>query len=423
VNVHRPVVVGEAVASCGPPTVRVCFLYIAQAHQTLHSLSAAVELARQRPDIAVDVAAASADVLDYAQVVVALLGGAPLGWRLLGPAWLRALGGADGVPPKLPMLAANARILSRYDVIVAPERTTAALRRMGVSASLVYTQHGAGDRAGPFEPRLRQFDLVFAAGAKQRDRMISEGLVTPERCAVVGYPKFDLVDRLRPGLPKLFANDRPIVLYNPHFSPKVSSWPLWGLEVLRAFAGQQRYNLIFAPHLRLFDSRPPAKVACLAPFLGHSGIHMDLGGTSAAIDMTYTRLADVYVGDASSQVYEFLREPRPCLFLDPHATVWDGDESFRHWESGPVATTPNDLVGQIDRARRTHPAYRHSQLAAFHRTFDLTGAPASVRAADAIASLCQLGAPRSLAAVASGAQGRAAGERRATSPIEGRQRL
>lgn len=394
-NVHRPVAAGEAVAPCDRPTARVCFLYIAQAHQTLHSLSAAVELARRRPDIAVDVAATSADVLDYARVVTDLLGGAPLGWRLLGPGWLRALGGPDGVPPKLPMLAANAKALSRYDVIVAPERTTAALRRMGVSARLVYTQHGAGDRAGPFEPRLRQFDLVFAAGAKQRERMISEGLVAPERCAVVGYPKFDLVDRLRPGLPKLFANDRPIVLYNPHFSPKLGSWPLWGLEVLRAFAGQQRYNLIFAPHLRLFDSRPPAKVACLTPFLGHSGIHMDLGGTSAAIDMTYTRLADVYVGDASSQVYEFLREPRPCLFLDPRATAWEGDESFGHWQMGPVTTTLGDLAGQVDRARRTHPEYRPAQLAAFRRTFDLTSAPASVRAAEAIAALCRPNSARS----------------------------
>lgn len=386
-NALRPVAAGEAVAPCARPTARVCFLYIAQAHQTLHSLSVAVELTRLRPDIAVDVAATSGDVLDYARIVVDLIGGAPLGWRLLGPAWLRGLCGADGVPPKLPMLAANARALSRYDVIVAPERTTAALRRMGVPARLVYTQHGAGDRAGPFEPRLGRFDMVFAAGPKQRDRMVSEGLVDPARCAVVGYPKFDLVDRMRPRLPKLFANDRPIVLYNPHFSPRLSSWPGWGLDVLRAFAGQNRYNLIFAPHLRLFDSRPPGKVPELAPFVGHPGIYMDLGGTSAAIDMTYARLAQVYVGDASSQVYEFLREPRPCLFLDPRGVAWQGDESYRHWRLGPVATSLADLPGQIDSACRSHRAYRDAQTAEFALTFDQTEAAGSLRAARAIAGL------------------------------------
>jgi hypothetical protein len=104
--------------------------------------------------------------------------------------------------------------------------------------------------------------------------------------------------------------------------------------------------------------------------------------------MTYTRLADIYVGDASSQVYEFLREPRPCLFLDPHATAWEGDASFGHWAMGPVATTVGDLVGQIDGARRTHTRFREAQVAGFVQTFDLRGAPSSVRAATAVARLC-----------------------------------
>jgi hypothetical protein len=89
--------------------------------------------------------------------------------------------------------------LGRYDAIVTPERTTALLRKLGVRDSkLVYTQHGAGDRGGPFEPRLKQFDLVMAAGPKQRDRMLDEGWVTQETCAMVGYPKFDIIDALPP---------------------------------------------------------------------------------------------------------------------------------------------------------------------------------------------------------------------------------
>lgn len=369
------------------PAARICFLYIAQAHQVLHSLSVAVALARARPDIQVDVAATDATVLDYARLMVDLMGHAPIGWRLLGPGWLRALRTSDGTPPKVPMLALNARSLSAYDVIVAPERTTAALRRFGVKSRLVYTQHGAGDREGPFEARLAKFDLVFAAGAKQRDRMIAEGLVAPDHCAIVGYPKFDLVDQLRPKLPRLFAEDRPTVLYNPHFDTVLSSWPLWGQQVLDAFAGQSRYNLIFAPHLRLFGSRPPARVPELAPYLAHRGIHMDLGGTSASIDMTYARLADVYMGDVSSQVYEFIRQPRPCVFLNPGQIAWRFDRSFSHWRFGQVVDNYADLFPMIDAARTRQAKFRKAQLSGFAETFAMTTETASSLAASAIVGL------------------------------------
>ncbi|HEX7946237.1 MAG TPA: glycerophosphotransferase, partial [Phenylobacterium sp.] len=363
-------------------------------HQVLHSLSAAVELARLWPELRVEVAATSEGVLDYARLLAAAMGPAPLHFRLLGPAWLRRVAGADGIPPKLPVLAASARSLGEQDVIVAPERTTAALRRFGVGARLVYTQHGAGDRAGPFEPRLGRFDLVFAAGAKQRDRMVGAGLVKAERCAVVGYPKFDLVDALGRGPSPPFAEDRPVVLYNPHFSAKLGSWAAWGPRILQAFATQRTYNLIFAPHLRLFGGADPRRVRELAPFLDHPAIHIDLGGTSAAVDMTYTRLADVYLGDVSSQIYEFLRQPRPCLFLNPQRRAWQSDESYRHWTFGPVLEDVAGLLPAVDQARRTHDDYRPVQIEGFRYTFDLDGPPSSVRAAEAIARLADSVAAR-----------------------------
>jgi hypothetical protein len=60
--------------------------------------------------------------------------------------------------------------------------------------------------------------------------------------------------------------------------------------------------------------------------------------------MTYTSLADLYVGDVSSQVYEYLRDPRPCLFLDRGVPGWSEDESYAHWRFGPRAGPGDDLV-------------------------------------------------------------------------------
>lgn len=364
---------------------RVCFLYIAQTHQILHSLPIAIALAEGWPEIDVRIATTTQEHLDYVRELLTTLDAAPIRSRLLPPAWLRdlRLKGAS-TPPKALMLAANARRLGRFDAVVTPERTTALLRKLGVrTTKLVYTQHGAGDRGGPFEPRLKLFDLVMAAGPKQRDRMLDEGWVTPQTCAMVGYPKFDIIDALPPSPLPTFPDDRPVVLYNPHFHPTLGSWTRWGRRVLEQFAADNRYNLIFAPHIRLFEGADPKAIEGLAPFLDHPRIHLDLGGP-AAIDMTYTRAADIYLGDVSSQVYELLRTPKPCLFLNASGAAWRGDESFHHWRYGPVLDGVDGLVDAVAAAQASHGDYVEVQRRGFAESFDLQETPSSVRAAQAI---------------------------------------
>ncbi len=361
---------------------RVCFLYIAQHHQVWHSLSVAVAMARRWPGVKVEIAATTSDLLGYVESLLADLGGAPIELVLLPPAWLRSLG--RGAPPKAPMLIANALRLSRYDAVITPERTTALLRRIGVRHPLlVYTQHGAGDREGPFEPRLKVFDIVMAAGRKQRDRMVGEGWVKPDNCAMVGYPKFDLVDDLPPRPAPRFDREGPVVLYNPHFHAQLGSWPKWGRQVLEHFAANDRYNLVFAPHIRLFETASIEERAAFKAFAEHPRIHVDLGGPAAA-DMTYTRSADLYLGDVSSQIYEFLRTPKPCLFLNSSGAIWCGDPSFHHWLYGPVLENISGLGDALDQAFATHEDYRETQAWGIDETFDTSNTPASVRAARAI---------------------------------------
>ncbi len=361
---------------------RVCFLYIAQHHQVWHSLSVAVAMARRWPGVKVEIAATTPALLDYVEGLLADLGGAPIELVLLPPTWLRHIG--RGAPPKAPMLIANALRLSRYDAVITPERTTALLRRIGVRHPLlVYTQHGAGDREGPFEPRLKVFDIVMAAGRKQRDRMVDEGWVKPEDCAMVGYPKFDLVDDLPQRPAPRFDREGPVVLYNPHFHTQLGSWPKWGRQVLEHFAANDRYNLVFAPHIRLFETASMEERAAFKAFAEHPRIHVDLGGPAAA-DMTYTRSADLYLGDVSSQVYEFLRAPKPCLFLNSSGATWCGDPSFHHWLFGPVLEAIEGLGDALDQAFATHEDYRQAQVWAIGETFDISNTPASVRAARAI---------------------------------------
>jgi CDP-glycerol glycerophosphotransferase (TagB/SpsB family) len=182
------------------------------------------------------------------------------------------------------------------------------------------------------------------------------------------------------------------VLYNPHPSPKLSSWFKHGAAVLEAFRQQDRYNLIFAPHVMLFERRfvvtvdPPSLARARAPdpeYAHEPCIHIDTG-SAASSDMSYTNRADIYLGDVSSQVYEFLRTPRPCLFLNSHGVDWQGDPNYLHWQAGPVLESADRLLDAIDAALAAHRDYAPAQQALIDATFSLSGRPSAERAADAI---------------------------------------
>jgi CDP-glycerol glycerophosphotransferase (TagB/SpsB family) len=120
-------------------------------------------------------------------------------------------------------------------------------------------------------------------------------------------------------------------------------------------------------------------------FLNVPNIHVDLG-SSRSVDMTYTRAADIYLGDVSSQVYEFLYKRRPTIFLNSHDADWQGNPLYFNWTTGPVLNSVDDLIETVRSAPDTHVDYLPAQNLAFEDTFDLTEGKSSVKAADAVAS-------------------------------------
>jgi hypothetical protein len=110
-------------------------------------------------------------------------------------------------------------------------------------------------------------------------------------------------------------------------------------------------------------------------------------GSIRSIDMTYTQTASVYIGDASSQVYEFLRTPRPCIFVNAHGVDWRGREDFAHFALGQVIDRPEQLGPALARAQALQPQFEPLQRAAMADSIDDTAEPASSRQADAILAL------------------------------------
>lgn len=364
-------------------------------HQIRHSAPVIAELLAF-PDVAVTVLASS-DAQEGE--VRALLGAAaervrfvPLGIGSLA----RMLDAALGlVVPfrRIAVLCENLDAFRALDVLVVPESTSMMLRdRFGLpDLKFVRIQHGSGDRSVTFRPVIARFDLMLLAGEKVRERMIAAGLTTPEKSALVGYPKFDTVDPAAPG-PRLFDNDRPTVVYNPHFEPVLSSWFDMGEAVLDWFAGQDRFNLIFAPHVMLFQRRIHASVEHRRlrwrrdlpdRYRGLPHMLVDTG-SARSTDMTYMKAADIYIGDISSQIYEWIARPRPAIFLNPGHVDWRDDPDFAHWHLGAVVDRMDGIPEALARAVGEPDAYKTAQAAAFARTFSLTEEPSSRRAARAI---------------------------------------
>ena len=289
-------------------------------------------------------------------------------------------------------LRANVDKFRDLDALVAPERTSLllrkALRRDGVK--FIYSGHGAGDRAIGFHPSFSRFDLLLLPGEKYARRLRETGGISGNEYVLIGYPKFDFV-RAAPR-PRLFDNNNPTVVYNPHFSPEFSSWFSLGLEVLDWFASRPSFNLVFAPHVMLFRRRihvsPETFTAAWRRdvprrFKSRPNILIDTA-SQRLFDMTYMRAADLYLGDISSQVMEFLVNPRPCVFINAQRHQWEGDENFAAWRLGEIIERVDQLEAAITSGLANPDAFRPAQVAHFEDSFSLTEVSSADRAAAAI---------------------------------------
>lgn len=367
-----------------------------QVHQVAHTLPIAAAVARLFPATGLVVAVTNDRLADEVERLSNRLGVrlplVRLGHRAATTRALVRL--LDQVAPagRLAIYRDNLGFFAGLDALVVAEKTSLLLkRRHGLDRlPMIHTRHGAGDRAIGFDRASAAFDHVLVSGPKIRDRLVAEAGVRPERISIVGYPKFDLPPAR--GAPRFADPDRPVILYTPHPAPHLSSWYRHGSAVLDHFARSGRFNLIFAPHVMLFQ-RPvvatihPFRVARVGGIARHvrdaGNIHIDLGSPASA-DMTYTDAADLYLGDVSSQVYEFLRRPRPCLFLDSHHVRPVDDPNHAAWRAGPVIGDPAALGAALDHALAGHARYLPAQRALLADTFDLGPEPSSDRAARAI---------------------------------------
>ena len=371
------------------------------AHQVGHLAPVAGAMARLHPGVETLVAYASGAVRAQIENLVRPEDALRINWQELSLP--RLVGGAawmlDKVAPatRLARLRMHSSLLAASDAVVSTERTCLRVKRRldpHTAPLFIRVPHGTGDRSVTFHPDHRRFELSLVAGTKMKEQLVANG-VDPAKIEVTGYAKFEGIDIH--ARPDFFGNGRPTFVYNPHFDPHLSSWFDTGPELLRWFASEagQAYNLIFAPHVMLFRKAvhisPEYRVGRVRPeipkeALAAPNILIDIDG-SRLFDMSYMLGADGYIGDASSQIYEFLVRPRPVFLLDPNGALGSqGEAALPFLRTGERLESTSGLVSALAQWEAIGERYHPDQTRLIAHTFALSDTPASERAANAIAA-------------------------------------
>ncbi|MFV0645022.1 MAG: hypothetical protein ACK5NN_11080 [Sphingomonadaceae bacterium] len=390
---------------------RAVFLFNHDAgHQVAHLAGIAAATARLYPEIKTVIAYASPSIRSRLDALISQEDAALIQWETLPlPRWARAAARLfDRILPasRLLRLRMNLPVFATANMVISTERTCLRVKKhLPARQTPLFAKvpHGAGDRSVAYHPDYKLFDYSFVAGQKVVDQLTAHG-VEREKLIIIGYPKFEEVDLA--SRPDFFGNGRPTFVYNPHFDPHLSSWYDAGPDLLRWFASKagQNMNCIFAPHVMLFRKElhvsPEYRIARRRPdipkeALSASNILIDLD-SPRLFDMSYTLGSDGYIGDVSSQIYEFLVRTRPVFFIDgrpvtgKNATAGrneSDDQWHLFWKAGPVVHSAAELVNMLPDFQSIGTSYRPAQEEIFSYTIDMGDRPASERAAQAIAQL------------------------------------
>ena len=284
------------------------------------------------------------------------------------------------------MLVRLVPCLARTDVAVCAEQTSLWIPRLlpFLPPRFIKTSHGVGSLSARDDPRRRAAALTLVPSELERSTYIVRGF-PPERIVATGYAKSAF--RQRTPAQALFAEQRPILLYTPHWQRHRSSWWRWGRAIVEMLAAQDRFNVILAPHERLAEGAPEMR-AVLAGVAHLPHMHIDTD-SFAMVDGSYTAAADLYLGDTSSQVVEYLVTPRPCVFLNAQGIDWRSTDDHGFWHCGDVIDRLEALPAALDAAAERHDLYETIQAEFARSALGITGPAAAAANAQAIETFLQ----------------------------------
>lgn len=250
------------------------------------------------------------------------------------------------------------------------------------NGQLIFAGHGIANNTNySYNSEIKNFDLILVAGNKEQAARLEMGHINEQNHQLIGYVKYDLCKTLRHIRP--FSATDKVVLYNPHWRNDLTSFHKYGEQILDFFLRTKTYKLVFAPHSLLLVRNRNLKNS-FKKYANSENIIIDYSSSNLS-DMTYTKSADLFLGDVSSQALEFLlHKKRPCLFLkndSPSLTI----ESIHSWQAGKVIEGKLDLEKELEHAFSSHEAeYMEIQNDLVNEIFSINNSSPTTRAAEAI---------------------------------------
>ena len=366
---------------------KVGFIYLDELHHIHHFITPAYELSKNE-EFEVEIITYEADH-DYLRRLIDQLGAQKLKIRKLSTTIPRRI--IEGItkrrlPSPYYIYKKHSDVFLSFDALVFTDHTANIISEARGKSShpkLIHVAHGSGDRAYGYQEAHKLYDLILVAGRKKAERLMVEFEDEDFKIKLCGYPKFDLTNKAS-NIKTKFNNSNKTVLYTPHFNKELSSWYKFGHQVLDFFHKHNKYNLIFAPHINLFNKKGFENYKSIEKkYFDAPNIHIDLGSISC-VDMTYIMTSDIYLGDVSSQIYEYLMKPRPAIFINAHQADWGNNPNYLHWKTGKVIDSLKDLKSLIEQAPIWSKQYAALQKALFNDTFNLTEESSGARIAKAI---------------------------------------
>jgi hypothetical protein len=252
----------------------------------------------------------------------------------------RALG-VEAVPTPRPphTVPQPVSVTDQRPALVASYGDVKEARRLGFGP-LVFLEHGIGQS---YQVRPGPGHASYAGG---RDRSDNALILTPnEACAarwrasypdaqveVVGCPKLDYL----PGREFTDAAYDPVVAFSFHWPAPLSISGYAGTAIGEYFpalaALKERWSLLGHAHPK---GDWPDRVERMC---AREGIRFVRDFTDVC------RLADVYVCDNSSTLYEFAATGRPVVVLNAKAWSRKGQHGLRFWEAAEVGINVDDPV-------------------------------------------------------------------------------
>lgn len=214
---------------------------------------------------------------------------------------------------------------------------------------LVWLLHGIISNDNPYFKNW-QCNIVVSPQVNLEEKLKERTTVAPNTIFYKNaYLKKEIINNYK-NTKSLFNNDNPVVVYNPHWDNGLnqSSWFNYGLNILEFFKKNSQFNLIFAPHL-LLDKFYKIKVP--QDYIDCPNIIIDLNSPNLT-NGAYIGHADFYLGDVSSQFFEFAlcnRTIKP-IFINCSKMDWKKKPIYSYWGTGSVINDIDELCSAIENA-------------------------------------------------------------------------